>query len=151
MAPHDTDVARVLAPCGLHCGKCAAFADGPVREHARALQALLGDNFGAYAERFAAAQPAFEGYGAFRELLDYLASGACTGCRGRGCLFQACRVGPCARERGVDFCFQCADFPCTGHGMPERLEALWRRNNRTMAEQGPRAFYATIKDKPRYP
>ena len=28
------ELLRRLAPCGLNCGKCVAFAGGPVQEHA---------------------------------------------------------------------------------------------------------------------
>ncbi len=41
---------------------------------------------------------------------------ACDGCRNEDgkCahLPMPCRLYPCARERGVDFCHECSDFPC---------------------------------------
>ena len=140
-----------IAPCGLDCGKCLAFADSEIQVHARALKELLGPNFSAYAERFAAMNPVFTGYPAFRDILDFLGQGTCQGCRGSGCLLASCVVHACVREKGVDFCFQCPQFPCETTGFPERLKAIWRRNNERMAEIGIEAYAAFLKDKPRYP
>ena len=145
------DLVQRVAPCGLSCELCVSFAQGPVREHARELAALLGGNFATYAARFTALNPVFAKYGDFRELLEYLASGSCTGCRGSGCLFAACRVTRCVRDKGVEFCFQCAQFPCDGHGMPPLLAERWRKNNERLQTMGLEAYYEMIKDKPRYP
>ncbi|MBG0776182.1 MAG: DUF3795 domain-containing protein [Desulfovibrionaceae bacterium] len=145
------EILKVLAPCGLSCGTCLAFDGGPVQRHAAGLRAALGDNFGFWAERFAAMNPVFEDYGPFREKLEFLASGSCTGCRGAGGLFTACKVGPCSREMGADFCFQCAEFPCDRHGLPESIEPRWRRNNEIMREKGVEAFWELARDRPRYP
>lgn len=140
-----------IAPCGLDCGKCVAHADGDVRRQAQALGDLLGPGFGPYAQRFAAMRPVFGNYPAFREMLDHLAQGTCRGCRESGCLFQECRVHRCVREQGVDFCFQCARFPCDQTNFPPRLLDIWRRNNERMRDMGLGAYFEWIKDKPRYP
>lgn len=42
-----------IAPCGLHCGKCFAFADGDISYHSNELKRSLG-NFDVYAQRFVA-------------------------------------------------------------------------------------------------
>ena len=96
-------------------------------------------------------QPEFAGYPVFRTVLDLLSRGDCTGCRGQGCLFQACEVTRCVREQGVDFCFECAEFPCDRHGMPEPLAARWQANNERMKMIGVEAFHNNIREKPRYP
>lgn len=129
-------IEQEVAPCGLSCGKCLAFGDGEIRRHAAALKEALGDNFASYAERFAGMNPAFDGYDGFRELLEYLSSGSCTGCRGQGCLFGDCPVKGCVRERGVAYCFQCDDFPCATHGLPEFLAKRWQENNERMRDKG---------------
>lgn len=145
------EMLRRLAPCGLNCGACVAFADGPVREHAAALRDLLGPNFKSYAERFAGMNPVFEEYEGFEKLLDWLAQGSCSGCRGAGCLFTACRVGHCVREQGVEFCFECREFPCDRHGLPAPLAERWKVNNERMKSVGVAAYYEILKEKPRYP
>ncbi|ADU61160.1 MAG: C-GCAxxG-C-C family protein [Pseudodesulfovibrio sp.] len=150
--PAEADFVRSrLAPCGLLCSSCLAFDGGPIQQNARALQAALGDNFAAYAERFAAMNPVFGDYPAFRRLLDYLASGSCTGCREAGCLFKSCGVTACVRERSLDYCFQCADFPCDHHGMPGPLAERWQANNEAMRALGPAPWFFTRHPKPRYP
>lgn len=120
-------------------------------EHAVVLAGLLGGNFGTYAQRFAGMNPVFANYPQFRELLDHLASGPCAGCRKGECLFTACKVKDCVVEKGVDFCFECAEFPCTAHGMPEMLEQRWKKNNEIMKDKGVEAFYEIVSNAPRYP
>lgn len=152
MPSTDRDaILQAIGPCGLHCGGCLAFAQGPIREHAERLRSLLGENFGAYAERFQHMNPVFANYPAFAALLELLSQGSCHGCREGGCLFKECAVPSCARERGVDFCHQCAVFPCDRHGFPEPLAQRWRKNNEIMREKGLEAFHQLVKDRPRYP
>ena len=145
------DLTARLAPCGLHCGVCLAFKDGPVHKHAQGVQNALGPNFAAYAKRFEAMDPAFADYEAFARFLDFLAQGRCEGCRGSGCLFATCRVPDCALENEVEFCFQCAEFPCDKHGLPPMVAERWLKNNERMKTEGVRKFYYWIKNKPRYP
>lgn len=44
-------IKKRLAPCGLHCDKCFAFAEGDIAETSAKLRQSLGD-FDVYAERF---------------------------------------------------------------------------------------------------
>lgn len=111
---------------------------------------MLGENFAAYAARFTAMDPVFTNYPSFAELLDHLTGVTCTGCRNGDCLFQACKVKDCIKEKGVDFCFQCDEFPCDRHGFPEGLKQRWQKNNQLMEELGIEGFYVLLKDEPRY-
>lgn len=144
-------IKRHIAPCGLNCGKCLAFEGGDIQRLSRELTDRLGPNFQAYADRLSAMNPALGNYGSFRDLLEYLGSGECGGCRGQGCLFQACKVPACAGEHGVDFCFECKHFPCERHGMPPGLAERWRQNNESMRDTGLEAFYELSRQSPRYP
>ena len=82
-----------IAPCGLHCGKCFAFADGDISYHSNELKKSLG-NFEVYAQRFVEMlnEPVFAKYADFKEFLDHLSVATCgravrcaapaeTGCR----------------------------------------------------------------------
>ena len=111
----------------------------------------LGDNFAVYAKRFEGMNPVFKKYSAFREKLDLFAAGSCSGCREKGCLFKDCKVTACVREKGVDYCYQCDEFPCDRHGMPAGLAERWLANNEKMKEIGPDEWFNGCKDKPRYP
>lgn len=151
LAEEEDFVKSRLAPCGLLCGNCVAFEGGPIQRLSRDLKARLGDNFAQYAKRFEGMNQVFANYPAFAELLNFFDSGSCTGCRNQGCLFQACRVAECVRGQGVDYCFQCGEFPCDRHGLPDRLEEIWRHNNGKMKETGVGTWLRFRNDNPRYP
>jgi hypothetical protein len=141
-----------LAPCGLHCGKCFAFKGGDIAKISRELKNNLGE-FTVYAQRFVTLldKPVFNKYPEFKEMLDYFALAECQGCRNEVCkLFKNCRVRLCSDEKRVDFCFQCAQFPCANTGFDEHLNKRSVDINLRMKEIGIEAYYNEIKDKTRY-
>jgi len=143
------DILRELGPCGLNCRKCLAHADGDIRRTSEKLRWLLGD-FDRYAERFARFSPVFKNYPAFKELLAYFAQADCEGCRsGRG-KYPNCEVVKCHLEKGVDFCFQCDEFPCDKANFDADLKRRWIRMNNRMKEVGVEAYLVETKDTPRY-
>jgi hypothetical protein len=142
-------IRKNLAPCGLNCVKCLAYAEGDIRRRSTELRQLLGD-FDTYAERFSRFAPAFSNYPAFKELLAHLTTGSCRGCRSGDCLYPNCGVGPCSREKGADFCFQCAEFPCDKSNFDPNLKARWIAMNNRMKEIGVEAYWEETKDQPRY-
>lgn len=146
---HEPAAQDQLAPCGLSCVRCLAFRGGGIREHAAALLDAL-TNFERHADRFTAFDPVFSRYDAFREMAQWFASGHCDGCRSGQCLHGGCRIGRCAKEKGVTFCHECDDFPCKASGLTEPLLSRWIAMNRRMAEIGPEAFLAESNSKPRY-
>ena len=103
------ELTRWIAPCGLVCYTCTTFADGPVVQHSRELQRWL-QGFAPMAKVFSAFHPALAEYPAFERVLANLAAGGCQGCRSGGCPMPDCHVGPCAKERGLAWCWQCPDF-----------------------------------------
>ncbi|MFO7596683.1 MAG: DUF3795 domain-containing protein [Desulfocurvibacter africanus] len=143
------DSVRALAPCGLSCEKCLAKDDGAIVVHSRELLCLL-TNFERHAERFAGMNPVFAKYPAFLDMTKHLAQGNCKGCRAGECLHKGCRVHSCVKAKGVDFCFQCAEFPCANTGFDPFLHKRWQAMNERMREVGPEGFYAKTKDLPRY-
>jgi hypothetical protein len=144
-------IREILAPCGLDCGKCLANPDSRIATLARELREELG-GFADYAPRFATFNQVFTKYPEFAALLDHLADGGtCPSCRSGKCLFQGCHVSRCTREKGIDYCGECAEFPCAKANFPVHLEPLWRKSSEAVRETGAEAFYATIKDRPRYP
>lgn len=149
--PSRSELLRLVAPCGLYCGGCVAFAGGAIRSHARALRDLLGPNFSAYAKRLEALNPVLGHYEDFSGLLEFLSLGACKGCREGGCLMGNCGVRACAQERQVDFCGLCPDFPCENPGLPEGLLARWRKNSELLRDRGAAEFLELVRTRPRYP
>jgi hypothetical protein len=145
-------IKNLLAPCGLHCGKCFAFVDGNIRKNSLSLKESLGD-FEIYAQRFVDLlnEPLFNKYSDFKELLTYFASVECNGCRKEKCkIFKDCKVRDCHEKKGVDFCFQCSDFPCNKTGFDQHLHKRSVDINLRMKEIGIEKYYLEIKDKLRY-
>jgi hypothetical protein len=141
-----------LGPCGVHCGKCFAFAGGDICTLSSQLVDSLG-NFEVYARRFAElmGEPVFLKYPDFREFLGYLAAAECGGCREEKCkLFKGCKVRSCSEGKKVDFCFQCGKFPCGNTGFDEHLYKRHVEINNRMREIGVEAYYEEVKDRPRY-
>jgi hypothetical protein len=139
----------VLAPCGLSCRKCFAFTQGEIRRHAQALKDLLG-NFDIYAERFAKFLPQFKDYPSFKRMLNFFCAPDCLGCRQGTCKYPNCGVAVCYNTKGVDFCFQCDEFPCEKTNFDPHLHKRWLRMNRRMQEIGVEAYYEETKDRCRY-
>ena len=83
------DYVKMTAPCGLACFDCVAYRANESEE----LRARVTEHFGIPREQ-----------------------AACPGCRevkGRCPMSPGfCTIFPCAEERGVTFCYECADFPC---------------------------------------
>lgn len=146
------EIKHRLGPCGLHCGKCFAFEEGDIHELSRKLEEALG-NFDVYAKRFAGMlqEPVFLKYPDFKEFLHYLTMVECKGCREEKCkLFQGCGVRSCSEEKGVEFCFQCHDFPCEQTGFDEHLQKRHVAINQRMEKIGVEAYYEEVKDQSRY-
>jgi len=141
-----------LGPCGLHCGKCFAFKEGDIAKSSGDLKNDLGE-FSIYAKRFVDLldKPVFEKYPDFKEMLDYFSTAECSGCRNEKCkLFKDCRVRMCSEKKGVDFCFQCSEFPCNNTGFDDHLNERSVNINLRIKEIGVEKYYEEIKDKPRY-
>ncbi len=141
-----------VSPCGLCCETCFAHVDGDIRRYSLKLKEKLG-NFEPYAQRFETLLgiPIFEKYSNFKEMLDYLASENCHGCRNEQCkLFKNCGVRPCHQEKQIDFCYQCDEFPCNKTNFDERLNKIWVLINEKIKETGLERYYEKTKTRPRY-
>ena len=142
-----------LAPCGLCCETCFAHADGDIRKYSLKLKEKLG-NFQINAKRFETLldNPIFKKYTAFKEMLDYFASENCKGCRNEQCkLFKDCGVRPCHQEKGIDFCYQCDEFPCDKTNFDTGLYKGWVMINKKIKKIGVENFYKKTRTRPRYP
>lgn len=143
------EILTILAPCGLSCRKCLAYSDGEIRILSTKLQELLG-SFDRYAERFSVFLPVFKNYPSFKELLAYFTQADCNGCRKGACKYPNCGVITCYQEKGVDFCFQCDEFPCEKTNFDPDLKGRWIKMNNRMKEIGVESYFEETKDLPRY-
>ena len=96
---------KLAAVCGLYCKACTAYI-ATTEEPARLAR---------LAAMFELSEEAIR----------------CLGCRSstRGPYCQTCKMSACAAQRGIDFCVECADYPCDHleqfqSETPHRLE-LW--------------------------
>ena len=145
-------ILEALAPCGLNCAKCFAHVDGDIRRYSLKLKEKLG-NFEIYARRFERllGNSIFEKYPDFKEMLDYLASESCRGCRNEQCkLFRSCGVRACHQEKNIDFCHQCDEFPCGNTGFDEHLHARWVKLNERIRAVGVEQYFRETRELPRY-
>jgi len=84
---------ELLSPCGLYCGVCSIYI-AHRDNNTKFKQVLLPI------------------YKAFAKSVDDI---ACTGCLSDSTVFPVCRVcsiKKCCKEKGIEGCFQCDDFPC---------------------------------------
>ena len=88
--PEEKDLKELTAPCGIYCGACAlyrAVSDSTIREKVAASMGLP------------------------------IEQAQCLGCRAeKGNMIvmkgQVCETYACITEKGLDFCYECDDFPC---------------------------------------
>lgn len=124
-------------------------AGGRVQNLAAGLaEALQG--FERMAPRVADRVPALAAYDGFAEVLRFFTEATCVGCRAGGSQLPFCSARTCFREQGVDFCFQCAEYPCGRNMYPENLAERWRGRNDRMREVGVEEFYAESLRESRY-
>jgi hypothetical protein len=94
----------------------------------------------------------------FQNTLQYLCGASCPGCRNNhpsnkeekwGHL-EGCVIPACVKERGVDFCAECDEFPCqkekdfcATHNMSGED---WENGSRRIKEIGIEAYFEEKKD-----
>jgi hypothetical protein len=148
-APTYAQILERLAPCGIDCERCVMCSQGRVKNLAAGLaQALEG--FENMAPKVADRVPCLGEYDRFAEVLALFAGAGCTGCRDGGQPLPFCAARTCFKEQGVDFCFQCDEYPCERNTFPENLAWRWREYNDRMREVGLEQFYRESLAKPRY-
>ena len=80
---------RLTAPCGLDCFNCDVYSDNISQETKSRLCRLLG-----IAE-------------------DDVTCNGCRAQKGKRLNIPECLTFRCIEERGIDFCFECDQFPCS--------------------------------------
>jgi len=88
--------------CGLYCKLCAQAGRIP-RQAAELADSLVKEGWEYWGDK--------ELLSRLRELTG-AAGPDFTGCRGGKCGYPGCHIRKCARERGVEVCSSCEDYPC---------------------------------------
>jgi hypothetical protein len=111
--------------CGLYCGLCAERTRIP-RQAAALQQAMAEEGWPFWG-------PSVPNFVEFWQFLEGLSSGGCSGCRAGGG-FPECPIRICARDRGMEVCSECADFPCNHvTALAARYPTLVADNHRLQA------------------
>jgi len=143
------DIVDRLAPCGLDCERCVRYGRGRVKRLATELAAAL-DGFEHMAPKVADRLPVLLEYEKFTEILGLFSDADCAGCRAGGSPLPFCAARTCFRKQGVDFCFQCGEYPCERNQYPKNMVQRWRACNDRMRDVGVEAYYRESLEKPRY-
>jgi hypothetical protein len=138
-----------FAPCGLDCSRCFAREGGAVQTPALQLQRALA-GFEALAQRMAERTPDLGSYPQFQAVLAVFSGASCPGCRASGGHLRTCAARTCYKDKGVDFCFQCEEYPCERNNYHGSLHDRWRRYNDRMQEVGVEQFAAEQAVEPRF-
>jgi hypothetical protein len=101
----------LVTVCGLYCGKCAIY-DGSIGDTAKKLSELLKSH-GLTRETMAMI-PGVDWYDDFENGLNWCQETVkCGGCRSDMRFNPMCELHKCCvQEKGLDFCFECDQFPC---------------------------------------
>ena len=153
---------RLVSCCGLYCGTCAFFHDSQIKKTAKHLKKLL-DGFEHIAKIYENVAPDLKSYPEFVKVLNYLQGQNCLGCRmgggtthGAACMPLTCTMVLCPLDRGLDFCYQCSDFPCEiipfamKKSGQEGLIDIWLTYNKRMKKIGLDRYLQEKKREPRY-
>lgn len=145
-----SEVVKHLAPCGMDCSRCADYVNGEIKRLSSELLERLG-NYEPVARMKSSGNPSFEGYAQFAQILKSLSDGACSGCRGDNvlCPITTCSAKECHKEKGIDFCCQCNEYPCERQ-FEGRLRDRWRSINDRMKLIGIIDYYIEQSRLPRY-
>jgi hypothetical protein len=128
-------VVQHFSPCGLDCTRCVEYRNGKIKELAATLRELLG-NYDRVARLRSAHNPLFKGYSTFTAILDQFSDASCSGCRSGVAMSPvSCNVKSCHKEKGADFCFQCAEYPCQDP-MDRHIKGGWKERNDRMKAVG---------------
>jgi len=143
-------ILNYLAPCGLDCGRCADYRNGEIKELSLKLLSKLG-NYSKVAKIKSNKLPIFENYFHFETILTSFSKASCSGCRGDNvlCPLDNCAAKTCYKEKGVDFCFQCTEYPCEKQ-FSGRLRDRWIEINNRMKDIGVIEYYKEQSKQPRY-
>lgn len=122
------ELRRLVTYCGGFCGNCACYEGRVVARVAADLKELIAA--AGYAEWVPVYEDIDFSFADFQKGLEFFSDGE----KGPYCQHPCkegggapCQIRPCAREKGVEICFECPEFPCDKlawvlEGHPDRLE-----------------------------
>lgn len=144
------DIRKKVAPCGLLCYTCTGFAEGAIPQASKALLRYL-DGYSEFLEQ--QSHPDKPAVDTALRALAFWAGNDCPGCREGGdhrCMLEGCTVRECTKGKGIDFCAECAEFPC-GEPHPSKVFLkAWKKANSRIREIGAEGFFQEEKEVSHY-
>lgn len=150
---------QYVAPCSLLCYTCPALKDGAISQCAsklcRYFDGYYDFNVANIPEQYRAWLTEFK---SFYQSLEQYTNRPCPGCRnnphGAGCI-DGCVVPPCVKEKGIDFCAECAEFPCQNaknffSTVNDTIGKDWENGNKRIAEVGIEKYFEERKELSHY-
>lgn len=103
------------------------------------------------AGRFERADLLFSLCGLNCSLCPMYVRGSCTGCKAGSWCAVNCRIAPCSvRHGGIDYCFECAEYPCSKYdGIDRRDSLISHRNQLTDMAKAKRMGIEAYRDEQR--
>lgn len=153
----DEKILNSVAPCSMFCKTCTGCKYGDISYHAKELLRLLEGH-----EEFLDKnlkkeyRHKLDEFKVFSKKLKNYASPKCSGCRkGRaeGCSIKNCFIPECCKERNINFCAECREFPCDKVNTSVYKESTikkWLDGNKEIKEIGIEEYYEKKKDVPHY-
>lgn len=149
-----------VAPCSLLCYTCTGYKDGVIAECAKKLHTYL-DGFEKLVGRNMSKEDRENWYRDFNTFRGTLANigGGCHGCRAdaslKGGCIEGCVIPECVKERGVDFCADCREFPCQRArdffaSYDGKVEEVWEKGTERIREIGIEAYFEERKNVSHY-
>ncbi len=143
------ELLKFIAPCGLVCYTCDHFQSGVINEAAKRLLYVL-ESYDRFLKEHPASRPISGRYDDFQAVLEYLANVECKGCRESKCMGSECFVAKCVKEKQVDFCYECREFPCDKTGFEDDLKQKWLSKNNRIKTVGMEQYFKEEKEIPHY-
>lgn len=151
---------QYVAPCALLCYSCPGLKDGAISQCASRLcgyfEGYYDFNDANLPEKY---RPWLDEFAAFERRLERFTQSTCPGCRsnpkpGAGCI-EGCVVPSCVKEKGIDYCGECNDFPCEkARSFFARINDVigkdWENGSRRIGEIGIDAYFEERKDRSHY-
>lgn len=109
-----TELKKLIGYCGIYCGGCGMYNGRIIAMVARDFKELMESySYPDWVPKFGGIDFNFE---EFQKGLDYFTREN-SGCYSQvpckeGCGMPECEIKECAKRKGVEYCFECNDFPC---------------------------------------
>lgn len=135
-----------IAPCGCLCYSCTGCAHGIIVQSSKTLLHYL-DGYSSFLEKQDHKdKPLVD---TCIRVLSYWSKLNCPGCRNdvsNQCTLENCFVRDCIKEKQLDFCADCENFPCDKAHESKAFMNTWLNASTRIREVGAEQFFSEEKE-----